>query len=84
LSQSFGFTGKLSATGGDAQLKYKSWPPIHINVDKIYKDLKIQLDWNDNQVAILRMELLPTRTAGLLTTIDELNFPPIITASNLL
>lgn len=68
LSQSFGFTGKLTATGGDAQLTYSGWPPISINFDKIDKDLKIQLEWNENQVVVLRMELLPTSTAGLLTT----------------
>lgn len=68
LSRAFEFSAQLSATGGEAQLKCAGRPPVRINVDKIGKDLKIQLEWRDNQAVILRMELLPTRTAGLLTT----------------
>lgn len=68
LSQAFEFSGQLSATGGEAQLKCAASPPVRINVDKIGKDLKIQLEWRDSQAVVLRMELLPTRTAGLLTT----------------
>lgn len=68
LSRSFEFSGQLSSTGGEAQLRCSGRPPVRINVDKIGKDLKIQIEWRNNQAVILRMELLPTRTAGLLTT----------------
>ena len=43
LSRAFEFSGQLSATGGNAQLKCAGRPPVRLNVDKIGKDLQVQL-----------------------------------------
>ena len=68
LTQSFEWSSQLSATGGEAQFQCAGRPPVRISVDKIGQDLKIQLEWRDNQAIVLLMELGPSRTAGLLTT----------------